>query len=135
MSRKTINPDQLFNSLQHGFSQITTSEPGKHVFISGQVAWDENANIVGKDDLEIQTMQSMANLKTAMQVAGGTLEDIVMLRIYLVNFKQEDGSIITNALKETFGTQNPPSSTWINVQGLANEDFLVEVEAHAVIQL
>lgn len=56
-----------------------------------------------------------------------------MLRIYKVNYKSEDGQIISEVLRSYFGTQNPPSSTWINVNGLANEEFMIEIEAQAAI--
>ena len=82
MTRNTVNPETLFNSTQYGFSQIAVSEPGKLVFISGQVAWDENENIVGENDLLIQTRKALANLKVAIESAGGSLEHIMMLRIY-----------------------------------------------------
>lgn len=132
MKKKCINPNELFDSRQYGFSQIVIGEGSKMVFISGQVGWDENQKIVGKNDLKKQTQKAFENLKLAIQNAGGTLENIVMLRLYLVNYQQEEGSIISNVLKKYFGTTSPPASTWINVQGLANEDFLIEVEAQAV---
>jgi len=68
----------------------------------------------------------------AIKAAGGTLENIVMLRIYKVNYQPADGAIITQILKDTFGTVNPPASTWLSVEGLANEGFMIEIEAQAV---
>jgi len=133
MIKECINPKELFQSTQYGFSQIVVCRPGKHVFISGQVAWDENMNIVGPNDLKIQTQKALENISTAIELAGGTLENIVMLRIYKVKYKQSDGSIINSALKQYFGTTNPPASTWISVDGLANEEFMIEIEAQAII--
>ena len=133
MKKKCLNPKELFNSTQYGFSQIVIAEGSRMVFISGQVGWDENQKIVGKDDLKKQTEKAFENLKLAIQKVGGTMENIVMLRLYLVNYQQQDGVIISDALKKYFGTTSPPASTWINVQGLANEDFLIEVEAQAMI--
>lgn len=133
MKKTCINPESLFDSRQYGFSQIVVSSPGKLVFISGQVAWDEHLNIVGENDLAIQTQKSLDNLKIAITAAGGTLADIVMLRIYKVDYKKEDGSIINQILKNNFGTTNPPASTWVSVKGLANEGFIIEIEAQAVI--
>lgn len=133
MKKKCLNPKELFNSTQYGFSQIVIAEGSRMVFISGQVGWDENQKIVGKDDLKKQTEKAFENLKLAIQKVGGTMENIVMLRLYLVNYQQQDGAIISDALKKYFGTTSPPASTWINVQGLANEDFLIEVEAQAMI--
>lgn len=133
MSRITSNPPMLFDSAQYGFSQVVISNPGKFVFISGQVAWDEKMNIVGKNDLGVQTQKAIDNLSIAIESAGGTMENIMMLRIYIVNYKHGDGPIINAVLRETFGTENPPASTWISVQGLANEGFMIEIEAQAVI--
>jgi enamine deaminase RidA (YjgF/YER057c/UK114 family) len=104
IKKKCINPNNLFNSQQFGFSQIVVAGTGKNVFISGQVAWDENFKIIGKGDLAIQTDKSLANLAAAINLAGGTLDDIVMLRIYIVNYKKEDGSVINKGLKKYFGT-------------------------------
>jgi 2-iminobutanoate/2-iminopropanoate deaminase len=133
MKKKCINPKELFNSTQYGFSQIVVCEPGKNVFISGQVAWDENLNIVGGNDLKTQTQKAIDNLKLAIESAGGKLENIVMLRIYKVDYKKEDGPIINEILKKNFGITSPPASTWLNVKGLANKEFLIEIEAQAVI--
>lgn len=132
-NRKTVNPEKLFNSTQYGFSQIAISKPGKLVFISGQVAWDENLNIIGENNLEIQTQKAIDNLKIAIESVGGTLENIMMLRIYKVDYQQKDGPIITSILKENFGTINPPANTWLSVKGLANKAFMIEIEAQAVI--
>lgn len=133
MKKECINPSTLFSSTQYGFSQAVIAHPGKHVYISGQVAWDENLKIIGTNNLARQTKRSLDNLKIAIEAAGGTLDDIVMLRIYKVNYQREDGAIINQALKDTFGTQSPPASTWISVAGLANEEFMIEIEAQAVI--
>jgi len=133
MKRATINPKSLFDSRQYGFSQIVISNPGKIVFISGQVAWDEHLNMVGENDLAQQTQKSLDNLTIAIKAAGGTLENIVMLRIYKVNYQKEDGPIISQILKNNFGTENPPASTWVSVEGLANEGFMIEIEAQGVV--
>ncbi len=133
MIRQAINPDGLFDSTQYGFSQVIIAQPGNPVFISGQVAWDENLNIVGKNDLKTQTQKAIDNLNIAINSVGGTLDNIMMLRIYKVNYVQEDGPVINTILKENFGTKNPPASTWVSVDGLANEGFLIEIEAQAIV--
>ena len=81
----------------------------------------------------IQTQQAINNLRLAVESAGGTLEDIVILRIYIVQHKPENGSVISEILRKKFGTTVPPASTWISVEGLANADFLIEIEAQAVL--
>ncbi len=133
MNKAYLNPTSLFNSTQFGFSQIVIADPGKLVFLSGQVAWDADGQIVGQGDLEKQTRQTFSNIKTAIETAGGTLKDIVMLRIYVVHLTDDKSAVIGPILKEYFGTQNPPASTWLGVTALASSDFLLEIEAQAII--
>ncbi len=133
MRHKTINPPTLFNSFQFGFSQIVVTPPGRHVFISGQVSNDANGKIIGAGDLERQVDQSFQNLSTAVKSVGGTLDNIASLRLYIVNYQPSDSPLITDALKRYFDAKNPPTATWINVQGLANPAFMFEVEAQAVL--
>lgn len=132
MKKKCIQPATLFESLQYGFSQVVTAKAQQMVFISGQVAWDHDQALVGENDLKLQTEKSMENLKNAIVAAGGTLENIVMLRIYKVNYQPEDASIISEVLRNNFG-KNPPASTWLSVAGLADKDFMIEIEAQAVL--
>ena len=134
MSKEYINPKELFNSLQYGFSQIVTSGSGKMVFLSGQVGWDEQKQIVGANDLRAQTWQAFRNIEVAMKEAGGALTDIVSMRIYIVEEKMEESRHIQAALKEFFPTDHAPTTTWIGVRRLANEEFLIEIEAIGVIE-
>ena len=135
MSKETLNPPTLFPSRQYGFSQIVKVSAGKMVYLSGQVAWDPEQNIVGKDDLESQTRQALKNVRTAIQTAGGTLADVVSLRIYIVQHKMAESHYVSEGLKTFFPGDSPPAATWIGVQSLANEDFLIEIEAVAVIDI
>ncbi|GEM_PF-74533 len=132
MSKQYVNPSQLFDSVQHGFSQIVVTNPGKLVFISGQVAWDAQKQIVS-ENFETQTRKAFENVQIAIEKAGGTLSDIVMLRLYIVNYNEEKGQAVGSVLREFFGTETPPASTWISVNGLANKDFLLEIEAQGII--
>jgi enamine deaminase RidA (YjgF/YER057c/UK114 family) len=133
MSKHVINPPELFNSLQYGFSQIVVSTGTRQVHISGQVAWDANEQIVGKGDLAAQTIQSFKNLDLAMQKAGGTLADIISLRIYISESVINETRPVREGLHQFF-PDNPPASTWIGVPSLANDEFLIEIEAFAVLE-
>ena len=133
MSKEFINPDSLFRSLPHGFSQIVVATGKRMVFISGQTAWDERKNIIGRDSVLEQARQAFRNLEKAMEAAGGTLKDIVALRIYVVDYQAECGTAIGTALREVFTSKKPPTSTWIGVSTLADPEFLIEIEATAVL--
>jgi enamine deaminase RidA (YjgF/YER057c/UK114 family) len=132
MPKEFVNPDTLFPSVAHGFSQVVVANGKKMVFISGQTAWDAQKKVVGGDNLLEQARQALRNVESAIQAAGGSLKDIVALRIYIVNYQPENASAVGNALREFF-PQNPPASTWIGVSALARPEFLIEIEATAVL--
>jgi len=68
-----------------------------------------------------------------MEAAGGTLRDIVALRIYVVDYQAESGTAVGTAVREFFSKGNPSTSTWIGVSALADPEFLIEIEATAVL--
>ncbi|MEM7130004.1 MAG: RidA family protein [Chloroflexota bacterium] len=133
MPKQTINPPDLFNSVQFGFSQIVTASGSKTVYISGQVAWNAQQEIVGGDDLEKQTHQSLRNVECALQAADGSLSNVVSLRIYFVDAKRDDIGCISRALLTFFPNDDLPAMSLIGVASLANDAFLVEIETTAVL--
>lgn len=133
MPRETLQPSTLFSSKPWGFSQVVISEPGRIVNVAGQVAWDADGN-QNAQGLEGQFRQTLKQVFIAVEAAGGTQEDIQILRFYIPHFKTgEDADLIAKILVEIFGDINPPASSWIGVKALAQPDFLIEVEAMAVI--
>jgi 2-iminobutanoate/2-iminopropanoate deaminase len=132
MTKHHLSPPTLFDSRQYGFSQVITTRGGTTVYIAGQVAWDETGAIVGAGDLRQQTWKAFENVAAAVAAAGGTLADVVSLRIYVVAAAMAERRVIREALLHFF-PDNPPTSTWIAVPALANEGFLVEVEPIAVL--
>jgi 2-iminobutanoate/2-iminopropanoate deaminase len=133
MPKECINPDSLFQSLPYGFSQVVVSSGKRMVFVSGQTAWDEWKNIVGGDSVLEQARQAFRNLEKAMEAVDGTLKDIVALRIYVVDYQAESGTAVGTVLREVFLSENSPASTWIGVSALADPEFLIEIEATAVL--
>jgi len=133
MAKTFVNPPTLFPSLPHGFSQVVVASGGRTVFVSGQTAWDTQKRVVGGADLPEQARQALRNLRAALEAAGGTLADVVSLRIYIVDYKPGHAQAVGAALKECFPAETPPASTWIGVAALAVPDFLIEIEATAVL--
>src|SRR5712672_1445257 len=107
MPKEYINPNSLFSSLPHGFSQVVIASGRKMVFVSGQTAWDIQKNIVGGDSVLEQARQAFRNLEKAMKAAGGTLKDVVALRIYVVDYQAESGTAVGTALRESFSPEIP----------------------------
>jgi len=134
MPKKHVNPTSLFSSLEHGFSQIVAASGRTTIYVSGQTAWDNRKQIVGGRDLAQQTRQALRNVQIAVEAGGGTLADIVSLRIYIVDYKPEQANAIGGALLEFFTGQKCPASTWIGVSALAVPDFMIEIEAIAVLE-
>ena len=136
MPKKFINPESLPN-WEQSFSQVITVSPvgpAKTVYISGQVAVDKNQNLIGDGDLAAQAMQAFQNLKTALAAGGATTADVVRLNIYVKDYKPENAAPVSEALRRYFPHQQLPTSTWLGVQALAKEGFLIEVDAVAIVE-
>lgn len=133
MSKTHLNPPELFDSRQHGFSQIVVAQGRTTIYLSGQVGWDAEKQIGAPGDLAAQTRRTFENIETALRAAGGTRDDIVSLRIYIVGEHIHNGGPVSAALRSFFHPERLPASTWIGVPALASPDFLIEVEAVAVL--
>lgn len=134
MAATRINPPDLFNSAQYGFAQVVVTEGTRTVYCSGQVSWDENEDIGAPGDLAEQTRRSLRNVERAVAAAGGSLGDVVSLRIYIAGDHIRNTGAVRQALLDTFGYDNQPAATWIGVTALANPAFAVEIEAIAVLE-
>ena len=133
MSKISLNPDSLFDSKQYGFSQVVVAQGNRTVYFSGQVAWDAEQHIIGEDDLRAQVWRALQNVQTAVSAAGGTMADIVALRIYILHNWMDKTAPVSEGLKAFFPDDHPPTATWIGVQSLARPEFLIEIEGTAVI--
>ncbi|MCU7645218.1 RidA family protein [Pseudomonas piscis] len=132
MQKSTFNPGSVFDSLQYGFSQAVEVRGGRRLLLSGQVGVDEHERTVGPG-LREQTEQAFDNIQRVLAEAGGTLADVVMLRIYIAEAARDQQEHISAVLLERFASQ-PPASSWIIVSGLSLPQWLIEVEAEAVLE-
>ncbi len=131
MQRKVINPTTVFNSLQYGFSQAMEVPQGRRIMLSGQVGVDAQERTVGPGIAE-QTATALDNIEKVLAEVGGDLSHVVMLRLYIVESAREQQEPIAEALRQRFA-HNPPPSSWIMVSGLSLPEWLIEVEAEAVV--
>ena len=132
MTMKIINPKKWKKPI--GYSNAIKTDGGNMVFLGGQVAFDPDFNVVGKGDLVAQFEQVMKNLATVMEAAGGTLQDIVKLTIfvqdkddYLAKSKE-----IGSSYRWHFGTHYP-AMTLVEISRFYEEDVLLEIEGIAVL--
>lgn len=126
-----LNPQGMYHSPI--FSQgIILPAGARIVLIGGQNGVNEKGEIVGKGDVVAQTRQALANLQLVLAAAGARLEDLVKTTIIMQ--QDIDLNAAFGAWMEVWGQRpNPPTVTGFRVAGLANPDFLIEIEAQAVL--
>ena len=121
------NPPGL--STPRGYTHVVDVPAGRTLYISGQVAFDLQGNVVGKGDVRAQTEQVFRNLKTAVESAGASMSDVVKTNWYVRDVSQL--AIYREVREQFFGTGPRPASTLVEVKGLVSDDLLIEVEAIA----
>lgn len=115
------------------FSQVVVAKGARTIHVSGQVATDETGALVGGSDLGQQTTQVMRNLGRALASAGASFADVVKITIYVVGYRPELRPVIGQARSPFFAGREPPASTLVGVSALAAPEWLVEIEATAVV--
>ena len=133
MSRQSFQPADLFPSADFGFAQVVAAEGKKLVFCAGQTAWDKDNNLIGGDDLGKQMEKTLENIGIALAEAGATMKDVCRLTIYIVDYNPGMLDTIGEELNKAFDKDALPANTLLGIQTLALPDFLVEMEATAVI--
>ena len=131
MAIEHINPEGMHRN--PAFTQAILVPAGaRTLIIGGQNAVDANGLIVGKGDIGAQTVKALENLQLCLKAAGATLEHLVQVKIYLAG--DVDLRPGFDAWMAVWGSRpNPPTVTGIRVHGLASPDYLVEIEAMAVL--
>lgn len=115
----------------NGYSHLARVKRGTPVFIAGQVALDASGHLVGANDFRAQTQQVFENLKTAVEAAGGSFSNIVKLNVYVIDRAR---LAEYREVRDRFiDVGNPPASTAVQVAALFRPEFLIEVEAVAVV--
>lgn len=113
------------------FSQATTvAATGRFVFVSGMTARRPDGSIAGVGDVREQTRQVCENISTAVRAAGGTLADVCRVDVYVRNM--EDFAKI-HEIRAQYFVEPLPASTMVEVSKLAHPDYLIEINAIAVV--
>jgi enamine deaminase RidA (YjgF/YER057c/UK114 family) len=111
---------------------VAVSGPVKTVYIGGQNAVDAAGKVVGGTDVGLQTEQVLKNIDAVLAAAGARPEHIVKWNVLLV--QGHDARPGFTAFQKWWGTRaNPPAITVATVAGLANPEYLVEIDAIAVV--
>lgn len=132
MSKKLINPKELFDSSVSGYSQAVIDTETGLLFISGQVDWNQQYEIVEKS-VEGQTRRALNNLKIVLENAGSSVDQLLHVRAYVRGELGEHMSTIAPIFSEFLG-ESRPALTGIGVASLASPEILVEIEAVASVK-
>ena len=130
MAKQQIRSDRL-RQPSGVFSHATAIEAqGRLVFISGMTARRADGSIAGIGDIAAQTRQVCENIKAAVEAAGGTMDDICRVDVYIRNMEQFDA---IHQVRREYFKEPLPASTMVEVSKFTSPDALIEISAIAVI--
>ncbi len=130
-SVERLNPEGLHENPAYSQVVVTTGSV-KTVYVGGQNAVDVSGNVVGSGDIGIQAEQIFKNLETALAAGGARLDDVIRWAIYVVAGQPPQPAF--EVFQRAWGDRSdPPLITVVFVSGLAQPDYLMELEAVAVV--
>ena len=126
-----FNPQGVWKESQKTYSQGVVQHEGRVIHVTGQIAWDADNQLVGKNDVEAQARQCLKNIETILAAVGGVLEDVVSMTIYCTHPDQIPH--ISKVRSEFFEAGSAPVSIFIQAAALVHPDWLVEMVPIAVV--
>ena len=130
MALELINPDDLPTPV--AYTHVVVATGARLVFVAGQEPEDERGNLVGAGDLAAQAQQVFANVGRALAAGGARHDQVTKITIFVVGYRREQLPVIDKARAALFG-DHKPADTLVGVQALSRPEFLIEVEAVAVV--
>ena len=130
MAKKQIQSAKIRQPSGHFSQAISVEANGKLVFISGMTARCADGTIAGVGDIEAQTRQVCENIKAAVEAAGGTMDDICRVDVYVRNMEHFES--IHKVRREYFKSP-APASTMVEVSKFTSPDYLIEINAIAIV--
>ncbi|MDP1860239.1 MAG: RidA family protein [Gemmatimonadaceae bacterium] len=127
---RRINPASL--SPANGYTHVVEVSLGRTLYIAGQIALDSTGALVGAGDFAAQSQQVFANLRRALDSAGATFSDVVKLTMLSTDASKL--SVVREIRARHLDHAQAPASTFMEVRGLARSEWLIEIEAIAVVR-
>jgi len=126
LNPETLNKNPAFTNV------VVVSGSVKTIYVGGQDSVDESGTIVGKGDFQAQSAQVLKNIQAALAAAGADLHHLIKWNMFIV--QGQDLRAGFAVFQKVWGNRpNPPAITFAFVAGLANPDFLIEMDAIAVV--
>jgi enamine deaminase RidA (YjgF/YER057c/UK114 family) len=133
LERTNVFPDALAKRVVGGhvlYAPVVSVVPGRLIFVSGLLSRNQAGEVVGRGDMGAQIRQVGENLKAALEAAGAGLADLVRTQTFTTDI---DAFFQHVDVRMTYFASALPTSTTVEVRRLSNPDFLVEIEAIAVV--
>jgi reactive intermediate/imine deaminase len=129
-AKREIRTAKLREPSGHFSQAIEVEAKGRIVFLSGMTARRADGTIAGVGNIEVQTRQVCENLKSALEAAGGSLDDVCRVDVYVRNMEHFEA--IHKVRREYFKAP-APASTMVEVTKMVHPDYLIEISAIAVL--
>ena len=124
------NPSTVARPLKNYYSNAVRSEAGPLLWISGQVAVDKAGKLVGEGDLRKQAVQVLENIRAILSESGAAMSDIVKVTVYVTDIRAFNDIA---DIREKYFPEDGPASVICEVSALAWPEFMIEIEAVAVV--
>ena len=131
MPLERINPTGMYQPNRNIYSQVVKATGGTQVHVAGTVPFDKEANVVGIGDMRAQVLKILENLEISLNAGGAGRADVVSINVFAVDVE----AYVSEGAPEViafFGDAKPVSTT-VQVPRLVHPDWLVEIEATAII--
>ena len=132
MRKQYLNPKEIFQSSFFTHT-VTVAGPAKLVCVSGQVSYDRDGFVVGKDDMRGQAEQVFRSLAHNLRAAGATWSDVIKLNGYMVRMNLDHMNLYREVRSRYLDPKRMPASTLVGVKRLVHDDLLLEVEVVAAV--
>ena len=130
MTLELINPEDL--PAPSTYTHVVIASGSRLVFVAGQEPEDEHGNIIGRGDLAVQARQVFSNIGRALAAAGARPEQVTKITIFVAGYRREHLPVIEAGRLALFG-DHKPADTLVGVEALSHPDYLIEVDAVAII--
>jgi 2-iminobutanoate/2-iminopropanoate deaminase len=130
MTRQQVTSRQVSAPSGHFSQAIAVDSGARLIFISGMTARDLDGSVTGVGDIVAQTRQVCENLKAAVEAAGGTINDIVRVDVFVRNIEHFDQ---IHAVRRQYFSELAPASTMLEISKMVSPEMLIEINAIAAI--
>ncbi len=132
MPKRELKSDELYAPPRGGvFSSAVEAPAGRTIYVSGLTSRNREGDVGGKGDIKVQTDTILHNMRAVLKEAGGTMDDIVKLTVFIRDMELFDQ---IHDVRRPYFNEPYPASSMVEVSMLADPDLLIEIEAVAVVE-